>query len=134
MADQVAILGIAGSLRKTSYNKGALSGRAETLPRGRKARRLRHRRFAALQPGRGAQSDAEGDRLQQRIRARGRHPHRHAGIQLRYRGVLKNAIDCASRPYGDSAWNGKPVAVMSASVGLFGGVRPSTSCASASST
>jgi chromate reductase len=27
-------------------------------------------------------------------------------------GVLKNAIDWASRPYGDSAWNGKPVAIM----------------------
>jgi chromate reductase len=38
-------------------------------------------------------------------------------------GVLKNAIDCASRPYGDSAWTGKPVALMSASVGAFGGVR-----------
>jgi chromate reductase len=37
--------------------------------------------------------------------------------------VLKNAIDCASRPYGDSAWTGKPVALMSASVGAFGGVR-----------
>ncbi|MCY7304682.1 MAG: NAD(P)H-dependent oxidoreductase, partial [Rhodoferax sp.] len=38
-------------------------------------------------------------------------------------GVLKNAIDCASRPYGDSAWAGKPVAVIGASVGLFGTVR-----------
>ena len=38
-------------------------------------------------------------------------------------GVLKNAIDCASRPYGDSAWAGKPVALMSASISLFGGVR-----------
>jgi chromate reductase len=31
--------------------------------------------------------------------------------------VLKNAIDWASRPYGDSAWNGKPAAIMGASVG-----------------
>ena len=38
-------------------------------------------------------------------------------------GVLKNAIDWASRPYGDSAWDGKPVALMSASVGVFDGVR-----------
>jgi chromate reductase, NAD(P)H dehydrogenase (quinone) len=38
-------------------------------------------------------------------------------------GVLKNAIDCASRPYGDSAWKGKPVAVMGASIGAFGAVR-----------
>jgi chromate reductase len=38
-------------------------------------------------------------------------------------GVLKNAIDWASRPYGDSAWNGKPVAIMGASVGIFGTAR-----------
>lgn len=34
--------------------------------------------------------------------------------------VLKNAIDWVSRPYGDSAWNGKPVAVMGASIGTLG--------------
>jgi chromate reductase len=38
-------------------------------------------------------------------------------------GVLKNAIDCASRPYGDSAWSGKPVAIMGASVGTIGTAR-----------
>jgi chromate reductase, NAD(P)H dehydrogenase (quinone) len=32
-------------------------------------------------------------------------------------GVLKNAIDWASRPYGDSAWDGKPAAIMGASIG-----------------
>ena len=36
-------------------------------------------------------------------------------------GVLKNAIDCGSRPYGKSAWNGKPGAVMSVSPGAIGG-------------
>jgi len=36
-------------------------------------------------------------------------------------GVLKNAIDCASRPYGDSAWAGKPGAVVSVSTGAVGG-------------
>ena len=38
-------------------------------------------------------------------------------------GVLKNAIDWASRPYGDSAWNGKPVALMGASIGTIGTAR-----------
>jgi chromate reductase len=38
-------------------------------------------------------------------------------------GVLKNAIDWASRPYGDNAFEGKPVAVMSASIGMIGGAR-----------
>lgn len=35
-------------------------------------------------------------------------------------GVLKNAIDHASRPYGQSAWGGKPAGVMGASVGAPG--------------
>jgi chromate reductase len=36
-------------------------------------------------------------------------------------GVLKNAIDVGSRPYGKSAWDGKPGAVMSVSPGAIGG-------------
>jgi len=35
--------------------------------------------------------------------------------------ALKNAIDVGSRPYGQSAWNGKPGAVMSVSPGAIGG-------------
>jgi chromate reductase len=35
-------------------------------------------------------------------------------------GVLKNAIDVASRPYGHNAWNGKPAAVASLSPGAIG--------------
>jgi len=35
-------------------------------------------------------------------------------------GVLKNAIDVASRPYGKSAWNGKPGAILSLSPGVIG--------------
>ena len=35
--------------------------------------------------------------------------------------ALKNAIDIGSRPYGKSAWNGKPGAVISASPGAIGG-------------
>ena len=36
-------------------------------------------------------------------------------------GVLKNAIDVGSRPYGQSAWAGKPAAVVSVSPGAIGG-------------
>lgn len=36
-------------------------------------------------------------------------------------GVLKNAIDIGSRPYGKSVWNGKPAAVVSVSIGGLGG-------------
>jgi len=37
--------------------------------------------------------------------------------------VLKNAIDSATRPYGDNPFNEKPVAIMSASVGMLVGAR-----------
>src|SRR5499425_3157057 len=36
-------------------------------------------------------------------------------------GVLKNAIDVGSRPYGQSAWQGKPGAIISVSPGAIGG-------------
>ena len=36
-------------------------------------------------------------------------------------GVLKNAIDVASRPYGQSVWDKKPAAIISASPGSVGG-------------
>ena len=36
-------------------------------------------------------------------------------------GVLKNAIDIGSRPYGHSVWNQKPAAIVSASPGAIGG-------------
>jgi chromate reductase len=36
-------------------------------------------------------------------------------------GVLKNAVDVGSRPYGKSIWNQKPAAIVSASPGSIGG-------------
>ena len=46
-------------------------------------------------------------------------------------GVLKNALNVASRPYGDNSLEGKPVAIMGASMSLFGTARVSTTSASA---
>lgn len=36
-------------------------------------------------------------------------------------GVLKNAIDVGSRPYGENSWDGKPAAVVSVSIGNISG-------------
>ena len=36
-------------------------------------------------------------------------------------GVLKNAIDVGSRPYGQSAWDGKPAGIVSNTPGIMGG-------------
>jgi chromate reductase len=37
-------------------------------------------------------------------------------------GALKNALDVGSRPWGKSAWDGKPAAVVSQSIGALGGM------------
>lgn len=45
-------------------------------------------------------------------------------------GCLKNAIDVGSRPYGQSAWSGKPTAVVSVSPGRSAVLVPTMRCAS----
>lgn len=37
--------------------------------------------------------------------------------------ALKNAIDWASRPYGQNSWNNKPAAIISSSPGMLGGIK-----------
>lgn len=36
-------------------------------------------------------------------------------------GVLKNALDVGSRPYGENSWDGKPAAIVSVSIGAISG-------------
>src|ERR1051325_2240367 len=123
MADPITILGIAGSLRKDSYNKAALRAAQALCPQGA---RLEIYDIAGLplfnQDDEQSPTPNVTD-FKQKIRA----PHAIFFSTAEYNyglpGVLKNAIDCASRPYGDSAWSGKPVAIMSAAVGSAGGLR-----------
>jgi chromate reductase len=123
MADQVTILGIAGSLRKTSWNRGALRAAQQLCPEGAKIE------IFDLDGIPGFNQDEERNpppkvvELKQRIRAADAllfaTPEYNYGLP----GVLKNAIDWASRPYGDNAWNGKPAAILSAAMSMGGGVR-----------
>ena len=117
------ILGIAGSLRKSSYNHAALVAAQGLVPAGVSLELFALDRLPLFNQDTEAQPDPEVSALKKAIRGADAilfaTPEYNYGI----RGVLKNAIDCASRPYGDSAWSGKPVAVMGASVGLFGTVR-----------
>ena len=123
MADQIRILGIAGSLRKQSYNKGALRAAQKLCPDGA---RLDYYDLAGLplfnqDEERNAHPKVAD--FKQRIRAADAILISTAEYNYGMPGVLKNALDCASRPYGDSAWDGKPVAIMSAAMSMGGGVR-----------
>jgi len=123
VTDSRKILGIAGSLRKASYNRYALFAARELLPADVGLDIIE---LDALAPFNQDTESTPAPALvafKKAIRAADAilfaTPEYNYGVP----GVLKNAIDCASRPYGDSAWAGKPVAVMGASVGLFGTVR-----------
>jgi chromate reductase len=123
MAESVRILGIAGSLRKASYNKAALRAAQGLCPQGAKLEAFDLAGIPPFNQDEERNPPQRAAELKAAIRAADAillvTPEYNYGVP----GVLKNAIDWASRPYGDSAWDGKPVALMSASVGVFGGVR-----------
>ena len=123
MTDQIKILGIAGSLRKASYNRAALRAAQTLVPSDATLE------IFELDGIPGFNQDEEGNppakvvELKARVRAADAILFATAEYNYSIPGVLKNAIDWASRPYGDSAWAGKPVAVMGASVGVLGTAR-----------
>ena len=123
MADQLRILGIAGSLRKASYNRGALRAAQQLCPEGAKIEAFELDGIPPFNQDEERSPPQKVVELKTRIRAADGillvSPEYNYGVP----GVLKNAIDWASRPYGDNAWNGKPVAIMSAAMSMGGGVR-----------
>jgi chromate reductase len=118
------ILGISGSLRSDSHNTRLLRAAAEKLPPGVELELFDG--LAALPPYDedidGAVAPPAVARLRRAI-ARAdalliSTPEYNASVP----GVLKNAVDWASRPFPDNPLRGKPVAVIGASTGLFGAV------------
>jgi len=123
MADPIKILGIAGSVRAASYNRGALRAAHKLMPAGATLDVFELAGIPIYNQDEERNPPQKVVDFKARIRAADGILISTAEYNYSIPGVLKNAIDWASRPYGDSAWNGKPVALMSASVGQFGGMR-----------
>lgn len=123
MADKVTILGIAGSLRKASYNRAALRAAQKLAPDDAVIETFELDGIPGFNQDQEATPPQKVVELKAKIRAADAILLVTPEYNYSVPGVLKNAIDWASRPYGDSAWNGKPVAIMGASVGLFGSAR-----------
>jgi chromate reductase len=119
------ILGISGSLRRDSHNTALLRAAAELLPPGAELELFDGLR--AIPP-----YDADEDEpelhgpavqaLKDAIRAADAVLIATPEYNHSIPGVLKNALDWASRPVADSVLRGKPAAVVGASTGLFGAV------------
>jgi chromate reductase len=118
------ILGISGSLRRGSHNTNLLRAAAELLPPGVELEVYEGvRDLPAYDPDLDVEpADPGVVRLREAIASADgvliSAPEYNGSIP----GVLKNALDWASRPFPDNALRGKPVAVIGASTGLFGAV------------
>src|SRR3954447_7163734 len=119
----VRIVGIAGSLRKASYNRAALRAAAELLPVDAELDVFELDGIPGFSEDLEQNPPAQVVELKKRIRAADAILFVTPEYNYSVPGVLKNAIDWASRPYGDSAWNEKPAAIMGASVGNLGTAR-----------
>lgn len=119
----VSILGFAGSLRKDSFNKALLRAARELLPADAT---LDEFDLEGIPPFNQDLENSPPERVREfKAKIRRADAILIASPEYNYSvpGVLKNAIDWASRPWGDNAFDGKPVAVMSASIGMLGGSR-----------
>ena len=123
MTKTCKILGIAGSLRKDSYNKALLRAALEFVP---EAAELEVFDLEGIPP---FNEDLENQPVEKvrefKAKIKAADAVLIATPEYNYSipGVLKNAIDCASRPYGDNAFAYKPVAIMGASPGMIGTAR-----------
>ena len=123
MAEKMKILGIVGSLRKNSFNKALMRAALELAPENVEIEVFD---IAGIPP---FNQDFEADppqivkEFKAKIKAADALLIATPEYNYSISGVLKNAIDSASRPSADKVFDGKPVAMMSASTGRLGGAR-----------
>ena len=121
--DTIQILGIAGSLRKGSYNRSALRAAQSLTPADTRLEIFELDGIPGFNQDEEREPPKKVAELKTRVRAADAILFVTAEYNYSIPGVLKNAIDWASRPYGDSAWDGKPAAIMGASIGALGTAR-----------
>jgi chromate reductase len=117
MAEDLKILGMAGSLRKGSYNRGVLRAAQELAPAGSSIEIFDIGDLPGFDQDKEQDPPAKVVELKNKVREADAILFVTPEYNYSVPGVLKNAIDWASRPYGDSAWEGKPAAIMGASIG-----------------
>ena len=123
MSKPIRILGIPGSLRRESYNRAAVRAATQLVPEGATIDIFELDGLPGFNQDEEQNPPAKVVELKRRIREADAVLFVTPEYNYSVPGVLKNAIDWASRPYGDSAWNGKPAAIMGASIGAIGTAR-----------
>lgn len=118
--EKLKIVGFAGSLRKGSFNKMLLNEASRLTP---PEIELEIVDIAGIEPFNQDLEMNPNEKLKEFKKAiRAADGILIATPEYNYSipGVLKNAIDAASRPYDTNPFDGKPVALMGASIGMLG--------------
>jgi chromate reductase len=123
MGDKLEILGFAGSLRKDSYNRSLLRAASQLLPKDTTLETFNLSDIPPFNQDLETNMPPKVKEFKSKIRESDALLISTPEYNYSVPGVLKNAIDYASRPYGDNPFDDKPVAIMSASVGMLGGAR-----------
>jgi chromate reductase len=119
----IEILGIVGSLRAGSFNHLALKAAQELVPEGAVLDLIDLHGIPVFNQDDEVTIPATVREFKRRIMAANAILFATPEYNYSIPGVLKNAIDWASRPYGESAWQGKPAAILGASPGHLGTAR-----------
>jgi chromate reductase len=127
---KVHVLGIGGSLRKGSYNRALLYTAQELAPDNMEIHVFSNETMASI-PLFNEDVRQQGEpnavqKFKQEINRADALLFATPEYNYSMSGVLKNAIDWASRPANASPLNGKPVAIMGASTGMSGTIRAQT--------
>jgi len=120
---QIKVLAFAGSLRRGSYNRALVQAAVEVAPPTVSVEVFDLEGIPLYN------ADYENSPPQRVVEFKNKIREADALLiatpeyNFSISGVLKNALDCASRPKEGNPLEGKPVAIMSASTGRFGGAR-----------
>lgn len=124
MENKIKILGIAGSLRQKSFNRFLLREAAKLCPENAD---LEIFELSSEIPGFNQDEEKNPPQIIADLKRKIRAAHAILFVTPEYNysvpGVLKNAIDWASRPYGDNAFDGKAASIMGATIGGMGTAR-----------
>lgn len=120
MTDQRDVAVIVGSLRRGSFSRGVAHALAEVAPKVLKLEIVEIRDLPLYDQDLDERPPAPWVTFRTRVRRAGAVLFVTPEYNRSVPGVLKNAIDVGSRPYGHSVWAGKPGAIVSVSPGAIG--------------
>jgi chromate reductase, NAD(P)H dehydrogenase (quinone) len=120
MDKQIKILGFAGSLRRYSFNKALLRAAVQLAPKNVIIETFDLEGIPPFNQDLETQPTQKVKEFKAKIKGADAILIATPEYNFSIPGVLKNAIDWASRPYTDNAFEGKPVAMMGASTGMLG--------------